>query len=168
MGPSLLSGGRVHATAVSAGTKSFTCISKIWMLRNAHGSYLDKEKVSSKSRRHMRNLCYCSSKPQRYAHYIPEPSPMSRKLNWEGNFLLMNYSFERIGLHSTSTGTVDDIDALSLIGCISVLEVFRLKRKVVCYRHSLPLLDFRQLVLHAKFSECWQRFAGPLKMGLRP
>ena len=49
----------------------------------------------------------------------------------------MNYSFERKGLHSTAIGTVDDMDALSLIGCISVLEVFRLNRKVVCYRHNL-------------------------------
>ena len=82
--------------------------------------------------------------------------------------LLMYKSFERKGLHSTATGTVDDIDALSLIGCISVLEVFRLNRKVVCYRHSLPLHDFRRLDLHAIFSECWQRFAGPLEMGLWP
>ena len=35
----------------------------------------------------------------------------------------MYKSFERKGLHSTATGTVDDIHALSLIGCISVLEV---------------------------------------------
>ena len=63
----------------------------------------------------------------------------------------MYKSFERKGLHSTATGTVDDIDALSLIGCISVLEFFRLNRKVVCYRHSLPLHDFRRLVLHAIF-----------------
>ena len=80
----------------------------------------------------------------------------------------MYKSFERKGLHSTATGTVDDMDALSLIGCISVLEVFGLNRKVVCYRHSLPLHDFRRLALHAKFSECWQRFAGPLEMGLWP
>ena len=75
----------------------------------------------------------------------------------------MSYSFERKGLHSTGTGTVDDMDALSLIGFISVLEVFRLNQKVVCYRHSLPLHDFRRLVLHAKISECSQRFAGPLE-----
>ena len=97
-----------------------------------------------------------------------KPSPMSGKLNWGGKFLLMCKSFERKGLHSTATGTVDDIDALSWIGCISVLEVFRLSRKVVAYRHSRPLHDFRRLVLHAQFSECWQRFAGPLEMGLRP
>ena len=78
----------------------------------------------------------------------------------------MYNSFERKGLHSTATGTVDDIDAISLIGCISVLEVFRLNRTVVCYRHRLPLHDFRRLVLHAIFSECWQRFASPLEMGL--
>ena len=64
-------------------------------------------------------------------------------------FLPMNYSFERKCLHSTATGTVDDMDALSLIGCISVLEVFQLNRKVEYYRHSLPLHDFRRLVLHA-------------------
>ena len=79
----------------------------------------------------------------------------------------MYKSYERKGLHSTATGKVDDMDALSLIGCISVLEVFRLNRKVVCYKHSLPLPDFRRLVLHAQFSECWQRFAGPLEMALR-
>ena len=78
----------------------------------------------------------------------------------------MYKSFERKGLHSTATGTVDDIDALSLIECISVVEVFRFNRKMVCYRDSLPLRDFRRLVLHAIFSECWQRFAGPLEMGL--
>ena len=72
----------------------------------------------------------------------------------------MYKSFERRGLHSTATGTVDDIDALSLIGCISVLEVLRLNR--------LPLHDFRRLDLHAIFSECWQRFAGPLEIALRP
>ena len=77
----------------------------------------------------------------------------------------MYKSFERKGLHSIATGTVDDIDALSLIECISVLEVFRVSRKVVCYRHSLPLHDFRRLVLPAQLSECWQRFAGPLEMG---
>ena len=98
----------------------------------------------------MPNLCYCSSTPQMYVHYIPDPSPMSGKLNWGGNFLLMNYSFERKDLRSTATGTVVDMDALSLIGCISILEVFRLNRKVVCYRHSFPLYDFRRLVLHAK------------------
>ena len=76
----------------------------------------------------------------------------------------MYKSFERKGLHSTATGTVDDIDALWLIGSISVLEVFLLNRKVVCYSHSLPLHNFRRLVLHAKISECWQRFAGPLEM----
>ena len=80
----------------------------------------------------MRNLSYCLSTAQMYAHYIPEPSPMSGKLSCGGNFLLINYSFERKGLHSTATGTVDYMDALSLIGCISVLEVFRLNRKVVC------------------------------------
>ena len=156
------------STAVSAGTKSFTCISKIWMLRNAHGSFLDKGKVSSQSSRHMRNFCYCSSTPQMYAHYIPEPCPMSGKLNWGGNFLPMNYSYERKGFHSTATRTVDDIDALWLIGCISVLEVFLLNRKVVCYSHSLPLHNFRRLVLHAKFSDCGQRFAGPIEMALWP
>ena len=83
------------------------------------------------------------------------PSPLSGKLNWGGKFLLMNYSFERKGLHSTATVTVDDIDALSWIGYVSVLEVFRLNRKVLCYRHSLPLHDFRRLILHAKISECW-------------
>ena len=138
------------------------------MLRNAHGSYLDKVKVSSKSSRHMRSLCYCSSTPQMYAHYITEPSPMSGKLNRGGQFSLMNYSFERKGFNSTATGTVDDIDAFSLIGCISVLEVFLLNRKVVCYRHSLPLHDFRRLVLHAISSECWQRFARPPETALRP
>ena len=63
----------------------------------------------------------------------------------------MYKSFERKGLHSTATGTVDDIDELSLIRCISALEVFRINRKVVCYRHSLPLHDFPPLVLHAIF-----------------
>ena len=138
------------------------------MLRDTHGSCLDKGKVSSESSRHMRNLCYCSSTPQMYAHYIPKPSPISGKLNRGGKFLLMYKSFERKGLHSTATWTVDDIDALSLIGCISVLEVFGLNRKVVCYRHSLPLQDFRRLVLHARISECRQRFAGPLEVALRP
>ena len=82
--------------------------------------------------------------------------------------LLMYKSYERKGLHSTATGTVDDIDALSLIECISVLEVFQLNLKRVCYRHSLPLHDFRRLVLDAKVSERWQRFAAPLEMGLGP
>ena len=54
----------------------------------------------------------------------------------------MYKGFERKGVHSTATGTLDDIDALSLIGCFSVPEVFRLNRKVVCYRHSLLLHDF--------------------------
>ena len=124
-----------------------------FLLGNAHGSYLDKGNASSKSSRHSRNLCYCSSTPQLYAQYIPEPSPMSGKPNWGGNFLLMNYSFERKGLHSTATGAVDDMDVLSLIGCISALEVFRLNRDVLCYRHSLSLHGFRRLVLHAKFSD---------------
>ena len=74
-----------------------------------------------------------------------KPSPMSGKLNWGSKFLLMYKSFERKGLHSTATEPANDFDALSLIGCISVLEVFRLNRKVVCYRHSLPLHDFRRL-----------------------
>ena len=68
-----------HITAVSAGTKSFTCISKMLMLRNTHVSYLDKGKVSSESSRHMCNLCYCSSTPQTYAHYIPETLANVRK-----------------------------------------------------------------------------------------
>ena len=92
-----------------------------------------------------------------------KPSPMSGKLNLGGNILLMYKSFERKGLHLTATGTADNIDALSLIGCISVLEVFRLNRKVVGFRHSFPPHNF--LALHAKFPECWERFAGPLKWG---
>ena len=42
----------------------------------------------------------------------------------------MNYSLERKGLHSTATGTVDDMDALSLIGRISGLEIFRTRQAV--------------------------------------
>ena len=53
----------------------------------------------------------------------------------------MYKSFERKGLHSTATGTVDDIDALSLIGCISVLEVFRLNRKAVCTAFLFTVFD---------------------------
>ena len=48
-------------------------------------------------------------------------------------------------------GTADYIDTLSLTGCISVPEVFRLNRKVVCYKHSLPFHNFRRLVLYAIF-----------------
>ena len=77
----------------------------------------------------------------------------------------MNYSFERKGLHSTTTGTVDDMDALSLIRCISVLEVFPLNRKVVCYRHSLPLHDFDSLSCIQNFLSVGSVLSVRLKWG---
>ena len=73
-----------------------------------------------------------------------KPSPISGKLNWGGKF----YSCTKVLKEKVF---IPPLQGQSMIGCISVLEVFRLNRKVVCYRHSLPLHDFRRLVLHAIF-----------------
>ena len=55
-------------------------------------------------------------------------------------------SFQTKGLLSTATGQLVVLDGLSSSAYFLVLEVFRLIRKVLCNRQSLPLHHFRRLV----------------------